>query len=349
MMIPRLKFQKINVPQEGSVIDGTVLSKDKKALYIDVSPLGLAVVRGHEFLSARNYIKDLSIGDKISIKIIELDNEEGLIEASLKEICAQQVWSYFDEIKKNNESIAVKIKEANRGGLLAEVKGIKAFIPASQLSEKHYPTVTDGDKEAILAKLRDLINQEISVKVLDFDPVTQKLILSEKEIQSEAEKQKIAAKYSEGDIIKGEITKVVDFGLFIKFGDPSIDGLIHISEIDYQLIEDPAALYKEGDIVEAKIQNIVNGRISLSIKALKDDPWKDIDDIYKVGKKYQGTVLKTGSLGSLIEFEPGIYGFLKNADASEENKEETKLETQDKKEFIIKSIDKENRRITLSI
>jgi len=91
MTIPRLKFQKINVPQEGAIIDGTVISKDKKALYVDVSPLGLAVVRGHEFLSARNYIKDLSIGDKISIKIIELDNEEGLIESSLKEICAQQI------------------------------------------------------------------------------------------------------------------------------------------------------------------------------------------------------------------------------------------------------------------
>jgi len=349
MTIPRLKFQKINVPQEGAIIDGTVISKDKKALYVDVSPLGLAVVRGHEFLSARNYIKDLSIGDKISIKIIELDNEEGLIESSLKEICAQQIWSYFDEIKKNNTSISVKIKEANRGGLLAEVKGIKAFIPASQLSEKHYPTVNDGDKEAILAKLRDLINQEISVKVLDFDPVTQNLILSEKEIQSEAEKQKIADKYTVGELIKGEITKVVDFGLFIRFGDPAIDGLIHISEIDYQLIENPATLYKEGDIVEAKIQNISNGRISLSIKALKEDPWKDIADIYKVGKKYEGKVLKTGSLGSLIEFEPGIYGFIKNTDTSEEAEKEIKLESQEKREFVIKSIDQENRRITLSL
>ncbi|MFA5230441.1 MAG: hypothetical protein WC422_03490 [Candidatus Paceibacterota bacterium] len=91
MVIPRLKYQKINIPSPGSSIDGTVLSKEGKTLYVDVSPLGLAIVRGIEFIAAKNYIKNLNIGDKISVMIVDLDNEDGLIEASLKEISANQI------------------------------------------------------------------------------------------------------------------------------------------------------------------------------------------------------------------------------------------------------------------
>ncbi|HRZ30003.1 MAG TPA: S1 RNA-binding domain-containing protein [Candidatus Paceibacterota bacterium] len=164
------------------------------------------------------------------------------------------------------------MKEVNRGGLIADYMGIKGFLPVSQLTPEHYPLVDGGDKEEILARLRSFVNTEIPVKILDLDKESAKLIFSEREVLNEEHKQKLAAQYQIGDVVDAEITKVVDFGLFVKFGEPSIDGLIHISEVDYKLIPDLKAVYKEGDVVKAKIESITNGRIALSIKALKPDP-----------------------------------------------------------------------------
>jgi len=349
MVIPRLKYQKINVPGIGSSIDGTVLSKEGKSLYIDVSPLGLAVVRGIEFISAKNYIKNLSVGDKISVNIIELDNEDGLIEASLREVSANQIWGTLAAAKKNSETVFIKILEVNRGGLIANYMGIKGFLPVSQLTPEHYPLVEDGDKEEILSRLKNFVNTEIPVKILDIDQDSSKLIFSEREVLNEEHKQKLAAQYQIGDVVDAEITKIVDFGLFVKFGEPPIDGLIHISEVDYKLIPDLKEVYKESDVVKAKIESITNGRIALSIKALKPDPWKDITDIYKVNKKYDGTVLKTGSLGVLVELEPGVYGFLKFSDLKEEEVPKEPLEVGKTYQFSIKSLDLENRRISLGL
>lgn len=349
MVIPRLKYQKINVPNVGSTIDGTVLSKEGKILFVDVSPLGLAVVRGMEFMAAKNYIKNLNVGDKISVVVTELDNEDGLVEASLKEISNNQVWNTLSLSKKNNETVMIKIKEVNRGGLIADYMGIKGFLPVSQLTPEHYPLVDGGDKEEILAKLRSFINKEMPVKILDLDKENVKLIFSEREVLNEEHKQKLAAQYTIGDVVDAEITKVVDFGLFVKFGEPPIDGLIHISEVDYKLIPDLKEIYKEQEVVKAKIESITNGRIALSIKALKPDPWKDIANIYQVGKKYDGIVLKTGSLGALVELEPGVYGFLKFSDVKEQEENQTILEIGKTYKFAIKSLDTDNRRISLEI
>lgn len=349
MVIPRLKYQKINVPAIGSSVDGTVLSKEGKTLYVDVSPLGLAVVRGIEFISAKNYIKNLNVGDKISVTIVDLDNEDGLVEASLKEISANQIWNTLSLAKKNSDTVFIKIKEVNRGGLIADYMGIKGFLPVSQLTPEHYPLVDGGDKEEILARLRSFVNTEIPVKILDLDKDSLKLIFSEREVLNEEHKQKLAAQYQIGDVVDAEITKVVDFGLFVKFGEPPIDGLIHISEVDYKLIPDLKVVYKETDVVKAKIESITNGRIALSIKALKPDPWKDITDIYKTGKKYDGIVLKTGTLGVLVELEPGVYGFLKFSELKEEETPKEPLEIGKTYQFSIKSLDTESRRITLGL
>lgn len=348
-MIPRLKYQKINIPTNNSAIEGTVLAKDKKALYVDASPLGLAIVRGYEFNAARNFIKDLNIGDKVIIKILELDNELGLIEASLKEASRDKIWNYLTDIKRNNETIVVRPTEANRGGLIIDLKGIQGFLPASQLSPKHYPEVDGGDKETILAKLKDLVNRDIEVKILDLDEETNKLIFSEKEVQHEAEKQKLVSNFQIGDVVECTITKIVPFGMFVKFNNPPIDGLIHISEIDYQLIANPADIYKEGEKIQAKIQSITNNKVSLSIKALKPDPWKDATEIYKIGKQYEGKILKTGTLGVLVEFEPGIYGFMKYNDVENKTKIDQPLEIGEKRNFTIKTIDPNTRRIALTL
>lgn len=349
MVIPRLKYQKINLPAVGANVDGTVLSKEGKTLYIDVSPLGLAIVRGVEFIAAKNYIKALKIGDKISVTILELDNEDGLIEASLKEISANQIWSTLSQVKKEGSTVNIRIKDVNRGGLIAEYMGIKGFLPVSQLTPEHYPLVDGGDKEEILARLKSFVNTEIPVKILDLDKELLKLIFSEREVLNEEHKQKLAAQYTIGDVVDAEITKIVDFGLFVKFGEPSIDGLIHISEVDYKLIPDLKVIFTEGEKVKAKIESITNGRIALSIKALKPDPWKDIAEIYQVGKKYDGKVLKTGALGVLVELEPGVYGFLKFGELKEEEKPATPLEVEKTYKFSIKSINLNDRRISLGL
>jgi small subunit ribosomal protein S1 len=173
---------------------------------------------------------------------------------------------------------------------MVEVNGIVGFLPVSQLASEHYPRVEDGDKNKILDLLKKLIGQEIQVRILDADRESEKLIVSEKAAQSEKERELINL-LKVGDVVSGEVSGVVDFGAFVKFTPPiredgkkpaeKLEGLVHISELAWQLIDDPREMIKTGDHVEAKIIGIEETRISLSMKALKKDPWDEVLEKYK--------------------------------------------------------------------
>ena len=195
--------------------------------------------------------------------------------------------------------------------------GIPGFLPVSQLSSEHYPRVEDGDKNKILDLLKKLIGQEVIVRILDADRESEKLIVSEKAAQSEKERELINL-FQIGDIVEGEVSGVVDFGAFVKFapkndgsGKPNhekLEGLVHISELAWQLIDDPREVVKTGDTVQAKIIGIEETRISLSMKALKEDPWTTVGQKYKVGDTVTGKVDKINHFGAFVYLDDDIHG-----------------------------------------
>ncbi len=293
------------LPKEGDVIEGLIIEKGRNKIFFDLGPIRTGVVYKPEIDLSLYDANSIKIGDTLAVKIIHLENEEGLVELSLREAGLDRVWEELKELKDKNEVFKVKIQEANRGGLVARTKGVQAFLPVSQLSPENYPHVEGGDKEEILKRLQDFAEKELEVKILDLDRKSNKVILSERAKASKETKEKLE-KYSVGETVKGKVSGIVDFGVFITFD--GIEGLVHISELGWQLVESPENIVDIGDEVEAKIIAIEDDKVSLSLKALKPNPWEEIADKYKVGDIIEGTVSKFNPFGAFIKIGDEIQG-----------------------------------------
>lgn len=336
-------------PKVGEIIGGTIIGTGRSAIYIDLGCFGTGIIYGKEFYEAKGALKDLKLGDKIFAKIIDLENEEGYLELSMSQAGKELSWERLKRQKEAEETITVKILGANKGGLLVEAEGIQGFLPVSQLSPEHYPRVEGADKTKILNKLQKLIGKELEVKIFDIFPKEEKLILSERAKETQKLKETLK-NYKVGDVVKGEITGIVDFGVFVKFGPENLEGLIHISELDWQLIEDPSEIVKVGENVKAKIIEITeDGRISLSLKALKKDPWENITKTYKKGEKTKGKVTKFNPFGAFVEISPKIQGLVHISEFGNRTKMEEKLKIGKKYDFQILQIEPKEHRMTLKL
>lgn len=303
----------MDIPKVGDVLQGTVIDVASHSALLDLGPLGTGVVLGKEMKDGLGPNAKLKIGDVVSATLTELENEDGYIELSIREASYEKSWEDIEVKRDNKDAVLTKVLEANKGGLMIEINGIMGFLPVSQLSSEHYPRVEDGDKNKILEMLRKLIGQELSVRILDADQESEKLIVSEKAAQSERERA-VISQLKPGDIIEGEVSGVVDFGAFVKFASPSgrkgerLEGLVHISELAWQLIDDPREIVKTGDQVKAQIIGIEDTRISLSMKTLKEDPWTYVKDRYSVGQVVDGKVDKINHFGAFVYLDRDIHG-----------------------------------------
>lgn len=307
----------VEIPEVGDVIPGTVMHVAPSYALIDLGPLGTGIVLGKEMRDGLGPEGKLKVGTTVTATLMSYENEDGYIELSIREASYEKSWEDIEHKLTNREVVATKVSEANKGGLMVEINGIVGFLPVSQLASEHYPRVEDGDKNKILDLLKKLIGQEIQVRILDADRESEKLIVSEKAAQSEKERELINL-LKVGDVVEGEVSGVVDFGAFVKFAPPvredgkkpseKLEGLVHISELAWQLIDDPREMIKTGDSVVAKIIGIEETRISLSMKALKKDPWDAVLEKYKVGDVVSGKVDKINHFGAFVYLDKDIHG-----------------------------------------
>jgi len=342
----------------GEIIEGKIIGKDRSAVYLDLGPQGTGIIYGREFYIAKGQLKDLNIDDNVFTKIMDLENEAGYIELSLSGASKEITWDQLKQMKEKGEEISVKILGANKGGLLAEIAGIRGFLPISQLSPEHYPKVEGGDSAKILKELQKFISKELSVRIFDLDEREEKLILSERAKETERIKE-VLKNYKVGDIVEGEISGVTDFGAFIKFLPPAsevkegasepLEGLIHISELDWKIIEDPAAIVKVGEKVKVKIIDINNDKISLSLKALKKDPWMEVESKYKKGDKVLGKVTKFNPFGAFIQITPEIQGLCHISEFGTKIKMEETVKIGESHNFQILEIRPEEHRMSLRL
>lgn len=342
----RLLKETVNPPAVGDLVEGTVLNVEKAKVFIDLPPYGTGIIYGREYINARDVIKKVSIGDKIAAKVVDVENEEGYIELSLREARQAMIWSEAEAAIRDKKTLELTVKEANKGGLILEWQGIAGFLPASQLKSEHYPRVTDGDKDKIIEELRKLVGEKISVSVISAIPKEEKLIFSEKSPESK-DKEKIVGKYTVGDEVVGEITGIVDFGVFVKI-EEGLEGLVHISEIDWALVENPRLLYKVGQKVNVKVIEIKDGKISLSIKALKPNPWVEASKKYKKDDVVKGVVIKFNKHGALASIEEGVAGLVHISEFGTEDKLHANLELGKTYSFKITFFDAKEQKMALS-
>lgn len=337
------------IPKMGDLVTGNVISISKNEIYLDISGITTGIIRGKEIYDESDESSNLKIGDKATATVIGLDNENGYMELSFREAGHKKAWDSLEKLHREGTVIETKVIDANKGGLMIKIGNVVGFLPVSQLTIEHYPRIEGGDKNKILSHLRSFIGQGMRTKVIDVSEKDEKLIVSEKAAWDDKQKKAIS-KYKVGDKIKGRITGVVDFGAFIEFGD-NLEGLVHISELAWQRIDDPRDIVKVNDIVDAEIIDIEDTKISLSLKKLKTDPWVEVSKKYKVGQKVRGKVLKVNPFGAFVELDDDIHGLVHISELS--HKKVTDLESVIKVgqdyDFTILSIEPQDHRLGLSL
>lgn len=295
----------LNIPKEGDVVKGTVVGVGRREVRLDIGGITIGVIRGRELFAEAAEYRNLEPGDEVEATVMELENENGEVELSFRFAGQQKAWEELRTLFTTGEPVQVKVLEANKGGLIVRVNHINGFLPVSQLAPDHYPRVTGGDKNKILERLKSYVGQMFTVKLLDVNENEEKLILSEKTIWEDKQKN-VIAQFNVGDTVEGEVAALADFGAFVKFD--SLEGLVHISEIAWQRIDHPRDVLKIGQTVKAEIIGIEGSKIFLSMKKLIEDPWQNITKKYNVGDVVQGTILKVNPFGFFVELDPEIHG-----------------------------------------
>ena len=328
----------------GETVTGKVLSIKKHEILVDLGARGIGIVPRREVSFARN----LNVGDEVTASVIEAEMADGSVLLSLRKAAKEKGWDEIQSRIDNSEIIEIIPFDANRGGLLAEYEGIRGFLPVSQLSAEHYPRVGSADKDEILQRLNALVNNPMKVRILDANRKDNKLIFSEKE----AVKDGLAERFAElnvGDVVKGIVTGVVDFGAFVNVD--GVEGLIHISEISWERVNNPADYVKVGDTVEAKIIAIDKERLSLSIKQLTQDPWLSEVENLKRGDEVEGTITRITPFGAFVQISPAVEALVHVSELGNGNgvDPEKVFTLNERKKFKVLDIDKDGRKISLTI
>ena len=327
----------------GEVVHGTVLSVKKHEILIDLGPLGVGLVPRREVGFSKSYEE----GDEVTASIVDTELDNGYSLLSMRKAAKDRGWDEVVARLESGEIITITPYDANRGGLLVEYEGVRGFLPVSQLSAEHYPRVGSSDKDEILQRLNALTNQEMRVRILDADRKANKLIFSEKEAVKEGLAERFK-KMSVGDAVSGIVTGVVDFGVFVNV--EGIEGLIHISEISWERVNSPSDYVKVGQTVEAKIIAIDKERLSLSMKQLTKDPWLDEVEQFKPGATVEGTVTRITPFGAFVQLSSSVEALVHVSELGGDGTDPEKVFTlNERKEFVILEIDKDNRKISLSL
>lgn len=326
--------------KRGDVIEGILVEKTRGVLYLDIGGKSEGMVIDREMKAAKDFIKELKVGDKVEAFVTQPENDKGQTLLSLKKTAADYLWNQFEEKFKTGESIRVIGREVNRGGLVVEAKGLQGFIPASQFGSKW------------LNKISQLIGCQIETKLIEVNREKKRLIFSEKEISEAAllkAQEEALKKVKPGEEFTGKVTGVMPFGLFIKIktGQVELEGLVHISEISWQRVDDPKDLYRVGDKVKVKVlaTDKKTGRLNLSVKQLKTDPWQDIEKKYPVDARAKGKVIRLAPFGAFVDLEEGIEGLIHISKIPAEKS----FKVGDKIDCYIESVDKEGRRMSLGL
>jgi len=330
--------------EQGESVTGKILLIRKHEVLVDLGAQGIGLVPRREV----GFYRALNVGDEVTASIVDTELDNGYSLLSLRKAAKDRGWDGVIVKMEAGEIIEVSPYDANRGGLLVEYDGVRGFLPVSQLSAEHYPRVGGSDKDEILQRLNVLIGKKLIVRILDCDRRANKLIFSEKE----AIKDGLAARFEKltlGDSVKGVVTGVVDFGVFVNV--EGIEGLVHISEISWERVNNPGDYVKVGGTIDAKIIAIDKDRLSLSIKRLTEDPWMTEVDRFKPGDKVDGTVTRITPFGAFVQISPAVEALVHVSELGDgDDADPEKVFTlNERKEFVVLEIEKENRKISLSL
>lgn len=330
--------------KKGDIVEGVVTKVSSREILIDIKGKSEGVVIDRELDVYKEMLLGLKVGDAVVAQVIVPENDRGQSVLSLRKFITERRWDVLKDAKESGTFVDVIVREAVRGGVLVEYNGIRGYIPQSQL---------DGQ---IVKQLDKLSGRTISVKVVEVDKDTNRLVFSQRavaEAEAFAKQKPYIQDLEEDTTVEATIASVVPFGAFAKFvvsnddGDHEVEGLIHVSEIAWEKVEDPHLYVKEGDTVKVKVIGVdkESGKVTLSIKQLLPDPWEDVLDIFQKDSQVKGTVSKVTPIGIFVTLLPGVEGLIHISKIApgEEPKEGDEIAC------IVEDVQPEKRKISLSM
>lgn len=336
-------------PHPGDLVSGKIIFLSKNEIRVDIEGLHTGIIRGKETIDESIESKELKEGDIIESTVLEQENENGEIELSLRFAGHKKAWDNLMSLKTSGENVSVNVVDVNRGGLMVSLGSVNGFLPVSQLLPEHYPRVTGGDKNKILEKLKNFVDKELTVRVIDVFENEDKLIVSEKQANDE-KRAELLLKYKVGDIVEGRITAITDFGVFVEF-DKNFEGLIHISELSWQRVNNPSEIVRVDQKIKAEIINIDGAKIFLSLKRLTTNPWDEVKNKFTIGQIVEGKIIKINPFGLFVQLDDVIQGLahISELELKAEEKVEQKIKVGEVKKFKIISIEPKHHRLGLSL
>ncbi len=332
----------LSVPKKGETLKGLVTGVNRKMVMVDIGAKTEGVVADREYEFAKEFIETIKVGDEIDVYVASDENERGQILLSLKRAMFDKLWTMLEDYLKNEKEVVVKTVELNRGGMIVRWQGLRGFIPSSQFGATY------------AGNLQGLVGKDISVKPIEVDREKNRLIFSEKHVSEAAvmEQRESALKgVKVGNVFSGSVTGVLSFGAFVAVPVTSgketitVEGLVHISEISWEKVEDIHKYLKVGDKVEVKVLGVEEGtgKLNLSMKQLQADPWSLVAEKYAAGTTVKGTVSRSAPFGVFVNFEPGVDGLIHVSRIASFGE----LTPGEEIEVLVENVDPEHRRMSL--
>ena len=336
------------LPIPGDLIEGEVIAIHKNKVLVDVGGIAVGLISGREAKDSLDTMKTLKVGDTVSAYVIDGEDKDGYIVMSLRKASQEKTWKKFSDAFEKGLVIEVSASEANKGGLLLDIDGIKGFIPVSQLAPMHYPRVNGADSNQILQRLQDLVGKRFRVKIINIDKDNGKLILSEKAAMEE-QRQSALEGLKIGDTVTGRISGVVKFGIFVAFN--GLEGLVHISEIAWGHVKNPLDYGKLGEEVKIMVIGVEGDKISLSMKRLTEDPWLEAAKNYEIGTVVEGEINRITPFGAFIKLSDDINGLIHVSEISHDEVSDpnTVLKVGEKVKAKVIAIEPDEHRVGMSI
>jgi small subunit ribosomal protein S1 len=334
----------------GDVVDGVIMRIDRDELLVDIGSKSEGIVPSREFSSLSSEEKQsLSVGDSVLVFVVQPENQEGHAVVSIDRARQEKSWRKLQEIYEANEVIEAEVTNYNKGGLLVNLDGVRGFVPASQVSE-----IRGGDEASKQADMARLIGSTLPLKVIEINRHRNRLILSERQAIQERRdvmKERLIEELKEGEIRKGRVSSICDFGAFVDIG--GADGLVHLSELSWSRVRHPGEVLKVGQEVDVYVLGInpQEKKIALSIKRTQAEPWSRVAAKYEVGQLVRGVVTQLANFGGFARIEDGIEGLIHVSELADERITHPKQVVHEGQELLLRiiRIDPERRRMGLSL
>lgn len=340
--------------RRGETIEGTVVRVDQDEVLVDIGLKSEGVIPSREFFSDTEEQPPLQVGDKTLVYVMQPEGSEGHAILSLRRARLERSWREIEELYNQSALLQAPVVDFNKGGLIVDVKGVRGFVPVSQVLDLRNISRQDGESEEVAQTLQAMNGRRLPLKIIEINRSRNRLILSERAAVQEQRthrKDELIDQLDAGQVRRGVVSNLTSFGAFIDLG--GADGLVHVSELSYNRVNHPSEVLRVGQEVDVSVLSVdrESKKIALSLKKALPDPWSTVEERYRVGEVVTATITKLAKFGAFAKVEDGLEGLIHLSELTDAAVQDAAQVVQEGQQVIVKiiHINDQRRRLGLSV